>query len=393
MNRQILRFLLFFTTVLAIMLGSPRIIFAQESADLLARVNALRASVGVPAYSLNGALSAAAQSQAQWMVDTGTISHTRPDGSGPRTRAAAAGYPSAQVSENIYGGTNATAGDAWTFWINSGIHYAGLVSTNYAEIGIGIARGGWGAAYVLVFGNPGGISLAAASSGGGSGGSRSGASAAPVAPVAYMGIDEAGNIQHLVQPGDTLGDIALIYGYTWDDLPMMMAANSLDNVRDLVPGSIFLVPPKGGTLPPTPDDRPPTETPPPTPLPPTITPFVLPTSTPPLVTPAPADASVGLSAYYLEQTVVFTPDAPALGANGASVLIPTPIPTSELTNPAVTLIAAAPTLQGDQPSPAAAPPASQEDSRSTLLVIALGTQVVVLLGAGVEFARRSLRRR
>ena len=131
---------------------------AQDAVgDLLGRINALRASVGVAPYSLNGALAAAAQSQAQWMADTGSVSHTRPDGSGPRTRALNAGYPSSDVSENIYGGSNAGVGDAWGFWVNSDIHYRGLVNNRYREIGIGIGRSSWGTTYVLVFGNPGGL--------------------------------------------------------------------------------------------------------------------------------------------------------------------------------------------------------------------------------------------
>src|SRR5690606_18992315 len=97
-----------------------------------------------------------AQSQAQWMADTGSVSHNRPDGSGPRTRAINAGYPTTDVSENIYGGSNASVGSAWNFWVNSGVHYRGLVNERYQEVGIGIAGSSWGRTYVLVFGNPGG---------------------------------------------------------------------------------------------------------------------------------------------------------------------------------------------------------------------------------------------
>ena len=53
---------------------------AQDGGDLLARINALRAQHGLPGYSINGALTIAAQQQAQWIVDTGTIAHTHPDG-------------------------------------------------------------------------------------------------------------------------------------------------------------------------------------------------------------------------------------------------------------------------------------------------------------------------
>src|SRR5664279_3290355 len=119
-----------------------------QSGDLLGLINNLRAQHGLPAYSMNGALSVAAQQQAQWIIDTGTIAHTHPDGSGPRTRAVAAGYTGALIGENIYGGTNATLNDAWVFWLNSPIHYAGLVNTNYQEVGIGIGHGGWGSSFV-----------------------------------------------------------------------------------------------------------------------------------------------------------------------------------------------------------------------------------------------------
>ena len=222
---------------------------AQESSDLLGRINALRAAHGLPALSLNGALGVAAQQQAQWIVDNGQISHTHPDGSGPRTRALNAGYPSTNVGENIYGGTNATAGDAWTFWLNSPIHFNTMISPYFNELGIGIARGSWGAAYVFVFGGANVEPVIRTSGGQGS----SSAAAAPAGPPAYVGgVDEHGNIKHIVQPGDTLGDIALIYGYTWGDLPYMMQLNGLENVRDLEVGSIFLVPPKAGTYTPTP---------------------------------------------------------------------------------------------------------------------------------------------
>ena len=68
-----------------------------------------------------------------------------------------------------------------------------------------------------------------------------------------LGLDEFGNIKHEVQPGHTMGDIALIYGYTWDDIPAMLALNNMtrDDIRYLQPGEVFLVPPKDGTFTPT----------------------------------------------------------------------------------------------------------------------------------------------
>mgnify|MGYP000049965821 CR=1 FL=1 len=366
------KWLLLLLPVIALLWDIPLLSAQDEVGDLLGRINSLRASQGLPGYSVSSALTVAAQQQAQWIVETGSVSHTRPDGSGPRTRAVGAGYPSTEVSENIYGGTMATADTAWTFWVNSAIHYNGFVHRRYREIGIGVARGGWGAAYVTVFGNPGGeppfvpqANNVAASSGGGGGGNP--AAAAPAAPPSFVvGTDARGNIMHSVQPGDTLGDIALIYGYTWDDLPYMMLLNGLTDVQDLEVGSIFLVPPRDGTFTPVPWDAGPTQTPAAT-APPTLTPYPtargMPTATP-----------------YAVATAMYPPDALVQDANPVAVPLVVAVPTQVDPTPgtAVPQIAGV-TITRSTPSP--------------WLGVALVVQVGILVGAGVEFVRRSRRRK
>ncbi|MDX2162023.1 MAG: CAP domain-containing protein [bacterium] len=367
---------------------SPSAFAQDEVSDLFGRINALRASVGRSAYALNGTLSAAAQSQAQWMVDTGTIDHFRPDGSNPRSRAMNAGYPSAMVSENIYGGSNASASVAWSFWVNSAIHYAGLTSANYSEVGIGIAGGGWGRAYVLVFGNPG---VPPAASAGSAGGEQASNAAAAVPQRIYaIGVDEAGNIQHLIATGDTLGDIALIYGYTWDDVPRMMALNSLADARSLLPGEIFLVPPSDAT------EAAPTVTVyvTATPIPATITPFVFATPTSAIPTAnlsQIATASGGLPAG----TVVVPPDV--LATMRVSEL-PAPAPTDAPVTPTHTLnamsVAAVSTPASEMAAlmPQSTATAPRNNTQQWIL-IALAVQVGVVALAGLEFARRSITRR
>lgn len=373
--------------------------FAKAQGDLLSRVNGLRASVGVAPYSLNSALSAAAQDQAQWMASTGSISHTRPDGSGPRSRAAAYGYPSAFVSENIYGGTNATADSAWTFWINSGIHYAGMVNPNYDEVGIGVASSGWGTAYVMVFGNSGGPSIAAVRASSSGGGGASG-------PPSYVvGSDAHGNIMHEVQPGDTLGDIALIYGYTWDDLPAMMALNGITDVRDLDVGSVFLVPPKAGTYTPTPAT--PTVTFTPSPVPPTLTPFValvqvhaatLQVTPLAVLTEAAPPGGVATAAAPPDWLTTTTPSpaATATATPAASETPGTPLPT-ETRGPAALSVEAA-TLAAIVPTPesAALPvnsnPPQPEQNVTTLLLVVMGVQIMVIGAAVFSYLRGASRR-
>src|SRR5215470_1023164 len=89
----------------SLLLTFTHIAAQDEISDLLGRINALRASKGLPAYTLNAALSSAAQSQSQWLIDNNCmIAHVHPDGSSPRSRAQAAGYSTSDVSENIYCG-------------------------------------------------------------------------------------------------------------------------------------------------------------------------------------------------------------------------------------------------------------------------------------------------
>lgn len=236
----------------------------QAQDDLLARINGLRASLGLPAYNTNGALAGAASQHARWMVDTSQVSHIQSDGSSPRDRARANGYASSWVSENIYMGTSASIDSAWNFWVNSPIHYAGLTSPNYDEIGIGTANGAGGNAFVLVFGNSSGAVRAVSPAPTGNN-DTSGGGARPQ-PSFVVGLDANGNIMHEVQPNDTLGEIMLIYGYSWDMIPYVLTLNGMTqaDVRRLKVGSVLLIPPKDNAFTPSPiPSEAPTHTPPP----------------------------------------------------------------------------------------------------------------------------------
>lgn len=389
-----------------LLMSSIKPVMAQDAvSDLLGRINALRTSLGLAGYSLNGALGAAAQSQAQWMVDTGMISHTRPDGSTPSTRAAAAGYPSRWVSENIYGGTLATPNDAWNFWINSPIHYRGLTNPNYQEIGIGAAQSSWGQAYVLVFGNPGDSWSSGGTTGGGTNNDSSGESAAP--PVFIVGYDEVGNLMHEIQPSDTIGDIALLYGYTWNDIPYLLQINHLTelDIRLLQVGSIFLVPPHAGTY--TPSPLPPGVTLTYTPEPPTLTPTdITPSAT------LDFNQSV-LTALAMTQTSAVTPTSTPVSTDAipARAVTSADIPASLLnvqpSTPLVTLSPETPTTEPTQTAVTVAQVNSttnsttntlpevivvRENQTSPVLIVAMVLQTLVVMAAAVVFVRQMRQR-
>lgn len=244
--KRLIFLLLTFTVVLPV--------HGQDAAsDLLGRINGLRATLGLHNYSMNAALTAAAQNQANWMVETGQISHTQSNASTPRTRAQAAGYPSSWVSENIYMGTYATPSAAWQFWLNSPIHYQGMTSDHYYDIGIASATGNGRTSFVLVFGNPTTsvrvappITVPQSDPYNYSGnGSTANVNTVQQMPSFIIGFDDSGNIMHEVQPGDTLGDILLIYGYTWEDIQRVRDLNGLteDQGRNLAIGQVVLIPP------------------------------------------------------------------------------------------------------------------------------------------------------
>ncbi len=331
--------------LIGLILGLTAGAAAQDAASvLLPRVNSLRASKGLPAYAQHASLNAAAANHARWMATSGAISHVQDDGSGPRTRAVRAGFPSNWVSENIYRG--ASAHSAWEWWLASPPHYAGLVSPNYDKIGIGSASGAHGNAYVLVFGNSTGklSNAGAVSSAGSAGGGQ---------PNYVLGLDEVGNIRHEVQPGQTIGHILLIYGYTWEEYPYLLEINGMSEADrlNMQPGSVILVPPKAGTY-----------------------------------TPAPARTEAATEATTQAAPASATPAATP-GATSRPTVATAP-PATPTAAPLIR-VGALPAADAT-PTPAARPPIrSGSISRLVLLGAAIALQLGVLAGAGAALWQRS----
>lgn len=109
--------------------------------ELIALINAERASRGLPPLTAHPILTAVAQAHSQDMVTRDFFGHTNPDGLDPCQRMTRAGYRWYACGENIAAGFP-TAAMVLMIWLNSDGHRANLLSPYFTEIGVGYAQGG-----------------------------------------------------------------------------------------------------------------------------------------------------------------------------------------------------------------------------------------------------------
>jgi uncharacterized protein YkwD len=199
-----------------------------NAGDLISGINQYRANSGLYAYSRNSQLMSIAKDQANFMASTGSITHSGSGGSRPIDRAYAAGYGNGKtiwVSEIIYGGYQATEGDAIAWWKTSQIHHDTMLSSRYVDIGAGVAKSGQNRYFAVVVGIISGSSADVDNS------------APPpalteseiIAPVDIADPRPDGSIVHTVQAGQSpwliayaykvpLGDLLALNGLTLDSL-------------------------------------------------------------------------------------------------------------------------------------------------------------------------------
>ena len=110
--------------------------------EIVDRTNAIRREQGISALTVNAKLMQAAQVRAEEMAASGAYSHTRPDG---RKNTTVTDCP--YVGENIHRiadwalqGKSVSEVAVWS-WNLSGGHRDNLLEKNYAETGVGLARG------------------------------------------------------------------------------------------------------------------------------------------------------------------------------------------------------------------------------------------------------------
>lgn len=123
---------------------------ATQIAAMLARHNDTRAGLGLAALTQNALLNQIAQQHADYMANTGNLSHT--DGTGQQVdgRATAIGYGWTVIGENI--GYDTSPAHLYSAWLGSAGHYANIVDTDFQDIGIGVTDAGIYQYWCVVFG-------------------------------------------------------------------------------------------------------------------------------------------------------------------------------------------------------------------------------------------------
>ena len=108
-----------------------------EEAEVLRRINQLRAAHGAAPVRVSGTLNAAAEAHSRDMGVRGFFSHTNPDGQTVKDRIVAHGYQLGNpwaLGENIH--RVETGAAAYAGWEASAGHHANMVNANFEAIGI-----------------------------------------------------------------------------------------------------------------------------------------------------------------------------------------------------------------------------------------------------------------
>ena len=227
--------------------------FVGSPFDLVNAVNALRLSYGLAPYSISPILMYTAQSQADFLAATGTMTHTGPGSSGLTDRLLAAGYPLGGElaaggfrAENITGGNESMpAQSAVDQWSGDALHLNTMLSPNLTEIGAGVAVSGGRVYYVIDCARPTTIDAPQASTSVAGSGSAVPAREAPIALATVSTPNSNGDVIHEVQFGQTLWQLAIAYNVKIDEI------KGLNNLfaNNIHPGNKLLI--KRGVAQPT----------------------------------------------------------------------------------------------------------------------------------------------
>jgi len=114
--------------------------------EVVALVNQERAKLGLAPLKDNSQLSNVARTKSEDMVANNYFSHTSPTYGSPFDMMKKFGITYNAAGENIAMG-QPTAASVMTAWMNSPGHKANILSANFTEIGVGVAKDKSGAIY------------------------------------------------------------------------------------------------------------------------------------------------------------------------------------------------------------------------------------------------------
>jgi LysM repeat protein len=257
---------------------------AGSAQDLIAAVNAVRASHDLAPYISDGGLMAFAQAHSEYMASIGKITHSRADGSQPADHG---------VFENIGGGPNASVSNLvdrqWTdYW-----HQHTMIGFSEGYIGAGVATGNGVVYYTLVVRRTGGFTyIQPTAAPAGNTPVPGQAPSGDLIALATVTPASDGAVVHRVGPGETLWTIAEAYSISIEELAELNGLSVSNPViyagRDLIIRAAHTPTPTATV----------TGTPEPTP---TATATRRPTRTPRLtITPAPASLTDQVSDFSMD---------------------------------------------------------------------------------------------
>lgn len=199
--------------------------------DLIAEVNALRTSNNLPPYQVNANLMSIAQAHAEYIASTGVKTHFDANGSRPYQRAVDAGYFVAGdlslggfFAENIHSGVKLSPAGAVTFWKGNPGDLKTMLSTDFKDIGAGMALANGITYFVLDAGAENGTSGGASTATFSSSEaiiSTAGAAGTEAVVVMLSTPHDNGEVYHVVQKNEALWSIALAYSTTIEQVKLL----------------------------------------------------------------------------------------------------------------------------------------------------------------------------
>ena len=205
--------------------------------DLINEVNALRAANGLPPFSINAALMAAAQGHADWISATGLGGHEGADGSYAVDRARAAGYGGGAavfVNENWARGYNLSVYNCVYVMWDDPDHNGNMLATWHNEIGAGVSIDSENrVTYIVNVGHVSGSTPIEQPT------LAPGETEIPYLPNLQTSTPNPdGGIMHVVKAGETLWVIATAYGLSLDEL---LALNGLTADSPIYPDDVLII--------------------------------------------------------------------------------------------------------------------------------------------------------